>query len=118
MTLDIIRVNDQKKARKIFADYTAHWEDWNFAEAETLVSGIEYATLMNTACSPVLPMRIAGALTAIMKMYGVPDGECSKCVEQVLKMDYQDIGRRVLKDFTKFVHNITDAQLEGYLLQL
>lgn len=116
-TLDIIRVNDQKKARKIFAAYCADWEDWNFAEAETLVSGIEYATLMSTPASPALPIRIAGALTNILKIYGVPDEECDGCIQQVLRMDYQSIGRRVLQDFKTYVHGVAEEQLKQYLIK-
>lgn len=117
MTLNTIRVNDQKKARRLFADFCGHWQDWNFAEAETLVSGIEYATLMNTACSPELSIRLAGALKAILKIYGVPDDACEACIQKVLKMDYRSIGRRVLKEFTDYVCNVSEAQLEQYLLK-
>ena len=117
MTLDTIRVNDQKKAKKLFAPYCVGWESWNFAEAATLVSGIEYATLMNTPCSPDLPIRIAGALKAIMKMYGVPDVQCDECIERVLQMDYRSIGRRVLREFTNYVLSVSEEQLTEYLLK-
>lgn len=117
MTLDTIRINDQQKAQKLFAPYCAGWEDWNFAEAETLVSGIEYATLMNTPCSPALPIRIAGALKTIMKMYGVPDVQCDECIERVLQMDYRSIGHRVLKEFNNYVLNVSEEQLTEYLLK-
>ena len=116
-TLNIIRVNDQKKAQKLFAPYCDGWEDWKFAEAENLVSGIEYATLMNTACSPSLPVRIAGALKAIMKMYGVPDAQCDECIERVLQMDYRSIGRRVLNEFNAYIRNVSEEQLTEYILK-
>lgn len=117
MTLNIIRVNDQKKAQKLFAAYCADWEELKFAEAETLASGIEYGTLMNTECSPPLPVRIGGALRAIMKMYGVPDEPCNGCIDKVLHMDYRSIGRQVLKEFTDYVHNVSEEQLVQYLLK-
>ena len=44
--LDIIRRNDAKRAKEIFADHRPDWTDEQFAEAEILVSGIEYGTLM------------------------------------------------------------------------
>ena len=117
MTLNIIRVSDQKKAEKLFADYCANWQSMTFAKAETLVSGIEYATLMNTPCSPSLPVRLAGALKAILKIYDVPDNEVDACIKKVLQMDYQIIGRQVLKEFTDYVHNVSEHQLEIYLLK-
>ena len=116
-TLNIIRVNDQKKAQKLFAPYCQGWEDWNFAEAETLVSGIEYATLMSTPASPALPIRIAGALKAIMKIYGVPDDLCDECIQKVLQMDYRSLSRSVLEKFRAYVHGVSEAQLEQYLLK-
>lgn len=116
-TLNIIRVNDQIKARKLFAPYCQGWEDWNFAEAETLVSGIEYATLMSTSASPALPVRIAGALKAIMKIYGVPDEQCDACIQKVLQMDYQAISRNVLEQFKAYVHGVSEEQLHQYLLK-
>lgn len=115
MTLNIIRVNDQKKAQRLFAEYCSHWDEVMFAEAETLVSGIEYTTMMNTASSPALPVRLAGALKAILKIYGVPDEACEDCIQKVLKMDYCGIGRTVLQEFTKYVHNVSEEQLEQYL---
>lgn len=117
MTLNTIRENDQKKYKKLFAPYTTDWEEWQFVEAETLVSGVEYGTLMNTPCSPELHVRLGGALRAIMKIYHVPDEECNACIARVFQMDYRSIGQQVLKEFTSFVHNISETQLEQYLLK-
>lgn len=117
ITLNIIRVNDQKKAQRLFASYRSDWDSVNFAEAETLVSGIEYATLMNTPASPPLDVRIAGALRNILSIYNVPASECDECIRNVLQMDYRSISRQVLKEFKAFVHGITNEQLEQYLLK-
>ena len=117
MTLNIIRVNDQKKAQKLFASTCTDWDNTKFAEAETLVSGIEYATLMNTPASPALPVRIRGALRNILKIYGVSDAECDECIQSVLQLDYQHIAHRVLQEFKDFVHGVTEEQLEYFLLK-
>lgn len=116
MTLNTIRTSDQKKNAKIFAPYCKDWEPWQFVQAETLVSGIEYGTLMNTPCSPELPVRLSGALRAIMKIHGVPDDECTRCINHVIQMNYRSIGQRVLQEFSDFVHNVSESQLEHYLL--
>lgn len=116
-TLDIIRVNDQKKAQRLFASYRSGWTDGDYAGAETLVSGIEYSTLMNTAASPALPTRISSALKAILSIYGVPPEESDECIRNVLQLDYQNIGRQILQEFKSFVHNITNEQLDQYLLK-
>jgi cellulose synthase/poly-beta-1,6-N-acetylglucosamine synthase-like glycosyltransferase len=115
--LNIIRINDQKKAQKLFAPYCNGWTEQNFATAETLVSGIEYATLMNTPASPALPVRLAGALSGIMKIYNVPQEQIDECIRKVLQLDYQSIGRRVLNDFKAYVHSVSEEQLKQYLLK-
>lgn len=116
-TLDIIRVNDQKKAQKLFGSYCADWSELDFCQAENLVSGIEYATLMSTASSPDVAVRIAGALKNILSIYNVPANEWEECIRNVLQLDYQSIGRQVLQEFKVFVHGITNEQLEQYLLK-
>lgn len=117
MTLNIIRTNDRKKAEKIFAPYCGDWKGVDFDEAETLVSGIEYATLMTTDYSPELSVRVAGALKGILKIYGVPDDQCEDCINKVLQMDYQSVGRRFMKNFTDYVRSVSEQQLEQYLLK-
>ena len=73
MALEIIRREDTIKSRRVFGEYCADWTDEQFAAAETLVSGIEYATMKTTKSSAPLDIRIAGALRAIMMIYNVPE---------------------------------------------
>lgn len=117
MPLDIIRRADIKKAKKVFGEYCPDWEDIHFAEAETLVSGIEYATLMTTTTSPPLDIRIAGALNSILTIYGVPEDVRRNKIKRVLAMDYRFTGRQILCDFKKYIEEVNDQALEG-LLQL
>jgi len=103
MCLEIIRKNDAGRAKEVFREYCPDWSDEQFIEAEILVSGCEYATLM-TAGDPVsLEMRIAGALNNILRIFNVPPDIRKKKIDRVLAMDYRKIGRRVLRDFKKYV---------------
>lgn len=72
MSMEIIRKNDRERAKKVFSAYCPDWTEERFAEAETLVSGIEYATLMTTSDSASLELRITGALNTILNIYDVP----------------------------------------------
>ncbi|MBQ8549970.1 MAG: TetR/AcrR family transcriptional regulator [Clostridia bacterium] len=101
--LDMIRKNDAARASTVFRSYCPDWDDEQFAEAEIIVSGIEYATLMTTDDSVSLEARIEGALNAILSIYCVPEDIRKAKIEKVLAMDYKKIGRRVLRDFKKFV---------------
>lgn len=112
MTLDIIRKNDAERAEKVFSDYCKNWTEYQYIEAETLVSGIEYATLMTTEISAPLDVRISGALNQIMNIYDVPEETRKTKIARVLDMDYRAIGQRILKDFIEYVEKVTDAAFE------
>ncbi|MBR4073494.1 MAG: TetR/AcrR family transcriptional regulator [Clostridia bacterium] len=113
--LEIIRKNDTERARKVFGEYRPDWNDEKFAEAEILVSGIEYATLM-TAGEPVsLENRISGALNNILSIFGVPEEIRENEIKKVFAMDYRNIGRRVLKDFKKYVEKANEQAFRDLL---
>lgn len=113
MTLEIIRKNDLERSKKVYADYCENWTEYQYVEAETLVSGIEYATLMTTEISAPLDVRISGALNQIMSIYGVSEETRKKNIAAVLEMDYRAIGQRILKDFIKYTEMVTDAAFEN-----
>lgn len=115
MCLAIIRENDANRAKKVFADYRPQWNDEEFAEAELLVSGIEYATLM-TAGSPVsLETRLSGALHNILGIYGVPEDVRNTKVQKVFAMDYKNLCKRVLADFKKYVADTNESTFQSLL---
>lgn len=103
MCLEIIRKSDNERAKAVYGEFCPDWDEEQFVEAETLVSGIEYATLMTTHDSAPLEVRIAGALNNIMRIYNVPEEIRSAKIEKVLKMDYRTLGKTVLENFKHFV---------------
>lgn len=107
LCLNIIRKNDTERAKEVFAPYCQDWTDVQFAEAESLISGIEYGTLMTTENSAPLELRITGALNAIMMIYNVPADIRKMKIDKVLTMDYLGLGRRVLKEFREHVEHTT-----------
>lgn len=108
MCLEIIRKNDTKRAKNVFKDYCPDWTDEQFAEAEILCSGIEYATLM-TANAPVpLETRINGALTHILGVFGIPEETRNQKIQKVFAMDHRSLGKRVLKEFREYVEQANE----------
>ena len=103
MCMAIIRKNDTARAKDVFAPFCPDRTHEQFAEAEILVSGIEYATLMTTDNEVSLELRIAGALDAILHIYGVPEDMRKAKIDRVLSMDYRTISRGVLAEFKQFV---------------
>ena len=112
MTLEIIRRNDTDRAKQVFSEYCKDWTHEDFVQAETLVSGIEYATLMVTSDSASLETRIKGALTNILKIYNVPKDVINRKIEKVFALDYRNLGKRVLTDFKRFVDKTNEQAIE------
>ena len=118
LCLEIIRKNDMERAKEVFRAYCPDWTDERFAEAETLVSGIEYGTLQLTASSATLELRIGGALELILTIYNVPREERKRLIEKVLSMDYKALGLRVLEDFRQYVDKTTEQALHDLLKRI
>lgn len=109
--LAIIRRNDTERAKKVFRDYRPDWTHEQFAEAEILVSGIEYATLM-TAGDPVsLENRITGALHSILGFYGIPEELRKTKIQKVFSIDHKTLGKRVLREFKEYVEQANEQAL-------
>ncbi len=115
MTLESIRANDVEKIKQVFGQFCPGWTEEQFIEAEAIVSGIEYATMMTTKHSASLPVRIEGVLDAIMRLFSVPEELRKMKVQKVLTMDYRAIGRRVLADFQRYVSETNEKAIEDLL---
>jgi AcrR family transcriptional regulator len=108
MTLEIIRKNDSQRAKTVFSEYCPDWTDEQFRQAEVLVSGIEYATLMTTETSTPLDVRISGALDAILYIYNVPEEIRKIKIQKVLSMDYKKIGSRIFDEFKEYIKQVNE----------
>ena len=115
MTLGIIRRNDAERAMQIYAPYCAGWSDESFREAETLVSGIEYATIMKTDTSAPLDVRVAGALNGVMTVYGVPEDLRKIKVKKTLCLDYRAMARHIFNEFIEYVEIRNEQAIEALL---
>ena len=113
ITLDIIRKNDVARAKEMFGSYCTHWSDEHYDEAEILVSGIEYATLMTTDDSVSLDRRVAASLESILTVYNVPPEVRREKIDLVLSMDYRSLGMKILKDFKVYVDEQTHNGFMG-----
>ena len=115
MALEIIRKNDALRSMHIYCEFCPDWTEQQYIEAEILVSGIEYATLMTTDYSVPIQQRITGALDNIMKIYNVPESIRQQKIEKVLSMDYQTLGRNILEQFKQYVNETNENTFENLL---
>lgn len=112
MSLEIIRRNDARRAKEVFAEVCADWTDDRFTQAETMVSGIEYATMMTTGDSLSLENRVAGAINQILSIYGISEEIRKKKIEKVLAMDFRSIGRKNHKKLREYVLKTNNDTLD------
>ena len=115
MCLELIRKNDTQRAMHIYKEFCPDWTEQQYIEAEILVSGIEYATLMTTDYSVPIEQRITGALESIMCIFNVPEHIRKQKIENVLAMDFRCLGRTVLANFKHFVEQTNEAFFEDLL---
>lgn len=113
--LEIIRRNDAQRSKIVYGQFCPGWSEQQFAEAESLVSGIEYATLMTTNDSSPLEMRITGALNSILMIYNVPEELRKQKINKALATDYRTQGRYILEKFTEFVEQTNEQTFESLL---
>ena len=115
VTLKIIRENDTERSKEVYKEYCKGWTDEQFEEAEILVSGIEYATLMSLDENVTLETRIAGALDKILIIYGVPEALRKTKIQKALSYDYKHIGERIFNEFKEYVDKTTEETFEQML---
>ena len=111
MCLNIIRRNDTERARKVFGSYQPDWTAEQFAEAELICSGIEYAVLMTAEDPVTLESRISAALNNILRIYGVPEELRQTKIQKVFTMDHKNLGKRVLREFREYVEQANEQAM-------
>ena len=113
LPLKIIRESDTQKTKTVFSEYCKGWSETDFIIAENIVSGIEYSMLVTEDTEEVsLEKRIETGLDVIMKLYDVPENIRKSLLQNVLSMDYREIGRNILNEFCIYVDEKNKAQLE------
>lgn len=115
--LDYIRKSAVERAKIVFAEYCDGWTDEQYAEAEILISGINYATLMTTESPATLETRIRGALNQTMLIYNVPEKIRNQKIEKVLSINCRELGNRVFKEFIKYVDECAENALRDALFK-
>ena len=111
LCMDLLRRNDKVRAKQVFKDYCPDWPDDYFTEAETLVSGIEYAVFFTTSDSVPLEIRVGGAIRTILSIYNVPKEIREQKIKKVLSMNYRALGMDTIRKFREYVDQTTEQAL-------
>lgn len=111
-TLALIRENDTEKTENVFRQFRPDWSDEQWTATESIVSGIEYATIMTREEDIPLAVQIEQTLNVILMLYGVPEDLRRMKIEKVLAMDYRGLGRRILKEFREYIEKVNEENLK------
>ena len=110
--LDYICKSHIARSKKIFAEQCKDWTDEQFAEAEILILGIDYAAIISTNAPLAFDVRIGGALNQILSIYNVPEEIRNEKIKKVLGMDCSGIGKMVLSEFISYVEKNIDETVK------
>ena len=110
--LDYICKSHIARSKKIFAEQCKDWTDEQFAEAEILILGIDYAAIISTNAPLAFDVRIGGALNQILSIYNVPEEIRNEKIKKVLRMDCSGIGKMVLSEFISYVEKNIDETVK------
>lgn len=110
-TLKAIRQRDMERAKRVYDEFCPGWTDEDYEKIQTVVSGIEYGTLVAQPESVSLEQLITTAIDSIMKLYDVPDELRKRKIEKVMNMDYQTLGKLVLQDFRQYTAQVNQQAL-------
>ncbi len=111
MCLRFLRKSHVERAKRIFSEQCPDWTEEQFVAAEILVQGIDYGTIIAVDTPVSLDKRISGALNQILSIYNVPEEIIRESIEKVLKMDCQNTGKRVLREFISYVETTIEEAL-------
>ncbi len=110
--LDYICKSHIARSKRIFAEQCKGWTDEQFAEAEILILGIDYAAIISTNAPLAFDVRIGGALNQILSIYDVPEEIRNEKIKKVLAMDCSGIGKMVLSEFISYVEKNIDETVK------
>ncbi len=110
MCLEHLQKSHVERAKRLFAEQCKDWSDEQFIEAEILVHGIDYATIISNSDLLPLDLRISGALNQILSIYNLPEDVRKEKIEKVLALDCRGLSKQVLNEFKKYVEQQINAE--------
>ena len=110
--LDYICKSHIARSKRVFAEQCKDWSDEQFAEAEILILGIDYAAIISTNSPLAFDVRIGGALNQILSIYNVPEEKRKEIIKKVLAMDCSGTGKMVLSEFISYVEKNIDETVK------
>ena len=112
MCRNYLRGNHVKRAKMIFAKECEGWTDQDFEQAELMVMGLQYSTLVASDADVPLKVKISGALDHVLSIYRVDEKVRKREIDKVMNLDYQGISEQVIEAFIAFVSRTSNDALD------
>lgn len=116
MCRNYLRKNHEKRAKKIFVNECAGWTDEQFTEAELLVMGLQYTSVVATDAKVSAERKALRALDQILNIYNVDEEIRHSEIKKVVSSKYREIGKPILRQFIKYIEDTNMQTLENMLL--
>lgn len=108
-----LRKNHEERAKAIFAKECAGWTEEHFTEAELLVMGIQYTSVVATDANVSPERKFVRALDHILSIYNVDEAVRRTEIEKILSSEH--VGKSVFQKFIKYVEDTNMQILENML---
>lgn len=115
MCRNYLRKYHEERAKKIFAKECAAWTDEQFTEAELLVMGIQYTSVVATDANVSFERKTLRALDQILSIYNIDEITRKAEIERVISLEHRGSGKPVLQKFIKYVEDTNMQTLENML---
>lgn len=107
--------NHVDRAKKIFAAECKGWDDSRFEQAEIMVMGLQYATVVSTDVQVSVSAKVEAALDQILSIYNVDAPTRKREIEKVMAIEKPSIGKLVLTGFMEYVDSTNQKAMEKLL---
>lgn len=112
MCRNYLRGNHVKRAKQVFAKECEGWTDQEFEQAELMVMGLQYSTVVANDADIPLKEKISGALDQVLYIYRVDESTRKREIDKVINLDYQGMSKQVIEAFITFVNRTSNEALD------
>lgn len=112
MCRNYLRANHIKRSKTIFAKECEGWTDRDFEQAELMVMGLQYSTIVASDADVPLKVKISGALDKVLDIYRVDETVRKREIDKVMNLDYHGISEQVINAFIAYVNRTSNEALD------
>ena len=115
-TLSYVKEWGAQKNLLLLSKELPTWSLSRFRLVENAASSIEMSALTEPCTENyTLEDKIVVTLDSLLKLYDIPKEERQQAITDILNIDYRNIGKKIFKEFVKYVERLNQQALEDVL---